>query len=207
MTGWMIVGVVVLVLLVLLYGPVDLRVTLDRPFIPGFRLSYFGIPLPTGGAKRRPPAPLAAPSKKKKKRKGGGLIRLIGTLAKLRDLRPFLAVARVEGAPRYLWDNGRRALGNMRLARGRLVVNLWLANPSANVWLMAFLAWAQPRIGSGRSQVEIEFAPDPLRMGMGVEGEMVLRTRPAFWLGLGFRILFNRTTWRILAAYREAKRG
>jgi hypothetical protein len=207
MTGWIVVGVVVLVFLVLLYGPVDLCVTLERPFLPSFRLSYFGIPLPVGGQKRRPAmAPLAAP-KKKKKRKGGGLIRLIGTLAKLRDLRPLLAIARVEGAPRYLWDNGRRALGNMRLAKGRLVLNLWLASPSANAWLMAFLAWAQPRIGSGRSRIEIEFAPDPLRVGFGAEGEMVLRTRPAFWLGLGLRLLFDRTTWRILAAYREAKRG
>ncbi|MBS0297918.1 MAG: hypothetical protein JSR45_16550 [Proteobacteria bacterium] len=207
MTGWMIVGVIVLVVLVLVYGPVDVRVTLDRPFLVRFRVSYFGVPVAWGPRVRPLTLPRGSPKAGKKRRRKGGLMRLIGTLAKLRELKPLLDVARVEGAPRYLWENGRLALSKVRLVRARLVLSLWLPDPSANAWLFAFLAWAQPRIGSGRSCVEIAFAPDPLQLGLGAEGEMVLRTRPAFWLAFGFKLLTDRVTWRLLHAMRRARRG
>jgi hypothetical protein len=190
MTGWIIAAAIAVLLIALLWGPIDLRFTLDRPLKFGFRWSWIGIPLPvpkTGKGRKK--------SKRKKKARLAAWLRL-------KTGKAVIAVFRSAGFVPLVMDTARRAKRAVELVRANLLLSLWMPNPALNAGLFGVIGFLQPRMLLGRGRIHIEVVP-ALNGRFGAEGEMILRTQLASWIALGLRVLCAKATWRAVKAWKR----
>ena len=181
---------IVVLLFALAFGPVDVRLQVERPLRFELSVLYFGLRLPVGRSRRAPP------KRGQRKRRGrGGL----SALLRVRQGRALLEVARASGVVRFAWETAEDALRLVRVVRADWVVFLGRKGPG-RAWIIGALALAQPRFVLGRRRVRLEIQPDVTGLGLGLEGELLLRTRPAYLIAFGVRLICSpiaRRAWRI----------
>ncbi len=198
MTGWIWLVVVAVVLVCLLFGPIDARVRLEWPLRFDLRISWFSIPIPTGrrgGGTKKPKPPQVKPRKT--------TFRFFKALLRLRTGRAALAVARTPGLLRLARDLGTKAFRAIELVKADILLTTGLGDRKTAFWLAALLSGARPRVMAGQGRIKLELSPDFVTGGFGMDAEIILRTRPWPWLVLGARALCSPTVWR---AWRTWKR-
>jgi hypothetical protein len=192
-TGWIVAGAIVAVLLVLLFAPVETELRLRPSAGLSFRVRWLGIPFRIRGFSR------ARPEKRRERRRRGGRF-------SLRTGKAVLHVIRTEGVTTLAWRTALRAIDAVELVRARLVLTVGLGDPAWTGWLSGLLAAVRPRFEAGQGRVNLELTPD---FGGGrflADGDLLLRTRPFPWIVIGVRVLCAKATWRAHRAWREVMR-
>lgn len=198
LTLWIVGGVVLLLVLTILFGPIGIRLTLVHPYNVALRVSWIGIPVYRWSFGPK------APGRRKKKRRAAprGGARRKGVPG-FREGRALIAVLRTPGVARLLWDTARRAVDALELVKGELYLALGFRDRSKTGGLAALIGAIGPRFTAGHGKLKLELAPDFQGRTFSADGELSIRTLPISWISLGLSLLFSETAregWRVWKA-------
>ena len=192
LTLWIVGGVGLLLLLLILFGPIGVRLALTHPYKVSVRVNWIGIPVFSWslGEKRG-----HKPHRKKRKGRKSGR-----HASPIRQGKALISVLRTPGVARLLWDTTRRAIDALELVKGELYLAIGFKNRTGTGLLAGLLGTIGPRFSAGHGKVKIELAPDFQGRVFAADGEVVIRTLPLSWISLGLSLLFSRTAreaWRV----------
>ncbi|HEY3814998.1 MAG TPA: hypothetical protein VGL66_17405 [Caulobacteraceae bacterium] len=187
---WAIVLGIALILVIVLFAPVEARATLERGFRYTVRVSWLGLRFVyIDSARPRAPKPKTQASKPHKK--------IAWTkFANLRSGRAALNIAKDRQVRSFVWRTAKRSMRAVELVKAHFVVTAGLGDPILMGLAAGMMSYVRPGLHAWDGRVKIEFEPDFGRR-WHVEGELLLYTRPFWWLYIGATLLCSRTVWRV----------
>ncbi len=196
--AWAVTLAILLVLVVLVFAPIEFRAGLREDRGMGFSVHWLGIPFRFGGKKKPAAAkPAKAPSKKKKAPGASKLLRMG---------KAGMAVARAPGVRALLWRTALRSIDALELVKAHLSIVVGVGDPALTGLLHGAFAVARPRFEAGDERVHLELAADFTRARLHVEGEAIVRTRAFPWIVIAVQLLCSDATWRAWRAWKSAMR-
>ncbi|HWE45040.1 MAG TPA: hypothetical protein VG407_03345 [Caulobacteraceae bacterium] len=200
--GWTIAIGILLILVILLFAPIEARATLERRMRYTLSVSWLGLRfVHIDSARPKPPKPKTqaspkAPGKKVKWTR----------FANLRSGRAALKVAKDIRIRSFAWRTARRCTRAVELVKAHFVVTAGLGDPILMGLAAGMMSYVRPGLHAWDGRVRLEFEPDFGRR-WHVEGEVLLYTRPAWWLYIGCTVLLSRTFWRALKMWKVESRA
>ena len=186
--GWAIAIGILLILVVLLFAPVEARATLERRLRVTVRVSWLGLRfVHIDSADPKPPKP------KTQARPRGKLDWT--RFANLRSGRAALKVLKDSRVRSLAWRTAQRSVRAVELVKAHFVVTAGLGDPVLMGLAASLMSSVRPGVHAWDGRVRLEFEPDFGRR-WHVEGEVLLYTRPFWWLYIGATILLSKTFWR-----------
>jgi hypothetical protein len=190
---WLIVtAIILLILAVLLFTPVQARAVLRRRLQWHVSVSWLGIKLYSKDSTDAP-----KPKKQRKPKKPIPWSKYL----RLRTAKAGWAVWRTEGVRRLVISTARRAFNAIELERAHLFVTVGLGDPVIMGLVAGLMGAAEPRFDAWHGRVRVEFSP-----GFGgrwrAEGDAVLQTRLFPWLVIAVQVLCSPSFWRARRAWK-----
>ena len=187
--GWAIAIGILLVLVIVLFAPVEARATIGRGFRYTVSVSWLGLRFfHIDSARPKPPKPKTQAAKPGKK--------ISWTrLANLRSGRAALKIAKDRRVRNFVWLTAKRAMRTVELVKAHFVVTAGLGDPVLMGLAAGMMSYVRPGVHAWDGRVRVEFEPDFGRR-WHLEGEVLLYTRPFWWLYLAATILCSRIFWR-----------
>jgi hypothetical protein len=197
--GWTIAIGILLILVILLFAPVEFRATLERRLRFTVSVSWLGLRfVHIDSADPKPPKPKTAASKPHK-------TFAWTRYANLRSGRAALKVLKDSHVRSLAWRTVRRCKRAVELVKAHFVVTAGLGDPVLMGLAAGLMSSVRPGVHAWDGRVRLEFEPDFGRR-WHVEGEVVLFTRPFWWLYIGATLLCSRTLWRAWRMWKTESR-
>ena len=196
---WVIATGILLILAIVLFAPIEARMTLERRLRWTVKVSWLGLRLVyVDSANPKPPKPKTQASKPGKKIDWS-------KFANLRAGRAALKVLKDTRVRRLAWRTAQRTVRGFELIKAHFVVTAGLGDPVLMGLAAGLMSSVRPGFHAWDGRVRVEFEPDFGRRWR-VEGEVLIYTRPFWWLYLAATLLCSRTLWRAWKTWKVESR-